>query len=63
MQEGQEKKKKKLRNGIKRITAKMSWLHISDMNAGERLFASGETDEKFPLREYIRWQQNHKQSD
>lgn len=47
MQERQGKKK--LRNGIKRITAKMSWLHISDMNAGERLFASGETDEKFPL--------------
>lgn len=42
-------KEKKLRNGIKRITAKMSWLHISGRNAGERLFASGETDEKFPL--------------
>lgn len=47
MQEGQEKSN--LRNEIKKITARMSWLHISDMNAGEGIFGSGETDEKFPL--------------
>lgn len=46
MQEGQGEK---LRNGIKRVIAKMSWLHISGTNAGKRLFISGETDEKFPL--------------
>lgn len=47
MQEGQEKSN--LRNEIKKITARMSWLHISDMNTGEGIFGSGEADEKFPL--------------
>lgn len=60
MQEGQEKNN--LRNEIERITARMSWMHISDMNAGKGLFSSGETDEKFPSWEYVRWQQIQKKS-
>lgn len=76
MQEGQEKKKNPkptkqkqtnktpwhLRNEIKRTTAWTNWLHSSGVNAGKGLLSSGETDKKFPFWEYMRWQQNQKQS-
>lgn len=38
-------------------------LHGTCVSAGKKTFTSIETDKKSPLWEYIRWQQNHRQSD